>query len=601
MIRALISVLPTYFISLALSCLILSSQLLVAAFANSSQLTPPLQTHEVSDKAQLLLHVDQRQFDASYFGKLVSKADPKLTEMAIQGAGRIGGDQVVKFIASQLPSESTQIRRICAFSFGLSGSKQAIPLLWEMLAQENASQVKQEIYLALGKLGQNDIIKRLLDRYPQEKDPQVIASIFQALSFAVTYHPAISDNIDMRKSQSVIDFSEILSLLEGDDPVAYQAGYFLARIKNIQKRISPAQLQKFTRILKNTNTKKVFAKLIGKVAKRNHLANRRLLSWLIEQSEVPDVGLATESIRAMRNLLYIPQAKIQLGKLQASKKTIIAQTALKALAESNLEGREITSLLRKQLKSDKPALVVEAISGLLKRQDKDEMSWAMQILSHKEAYVQIRFAQMLHEKDPNEFQNVLKLLAKNKNKSVSSYAKSLLLSGDVQTSKTKAVEVQSASPMPLATYDLNHSNLDQVIVTLTTSKGPIKIQLNNRAFYTGLNFIRLAKQGYYDGTYFSRVIGNFVAQGGDNIGNGEGGSKLTIREELSYLTHSAATIGMATSGKDTGDAQFFINLADNTHLDRHYTVFGQVIDGMSNALSLVNGDIIISASVNLRP
>ena len=214
------------------------------------------------------------------------------------------------------------------------------------------------------------------------------------------------------------------------------------------------------------------------------------------------------------------------------------------------------------------------------------MSWALNILSHQSAYVKIRFAQMIFNKDPIGFNNVLKMLAKNNDPEVATFANKLQ-----QTAK-KPNETALLTPQIHSIKDLTSQ-----LIELKTTRGNITIQLNNQAIYTGLNFIRLVQSGYYDNTYFSRVIGNFVAQGGDSIGDGNGGSNQTIREEISYLSHLSGSVGMATAGKDTGDSQFYINLADNTHLDRHYTVFGRVTKGIEVATRLTNGDRIISAKV----
>ena len=559
---------------------------LFTSLATASQLKPEITETEVA-QSEVYRLVDQRQLDLPYFQKAIKQNDISLTILALQGLGRIGGNQVLPSIYPSLTDNRKSVRVAAVFALGISGSKQPNERLWSQLNNEKSERVKQEIYLALGNIGGPNLISKLLERNQKEKHQKTKSTIFQALAIAITYHPSIADNIDMKRSQSLIDFSEILSLLENDDQVSYQAGYFLARIKNIDKRISPAQLQKFTKILQRTNNKKIFARLIGKITKKKHLANRRLLSWLIEQSELPDVALATEAIRAMATMIYIPQAKIQLGKLQASSKLLIAQTALKVLSESELSGREITALLKKQLKSDYPGLVVEAMSGLMKRQDREDMTWALKILSHKNTFVKINFARMIFEKDRQGFKNVLSMLTKDSNNKVSTYAKKLLNAPEKE---------QSSNRLESPDYQQAQRSAGKV-VRIKTTAGIIDIKLNGQAIYTAANFIRLVKSGYFNNSYFSRVIGNFVAQGGDPIGDGQGSSGQTIREELSYLSHEVGTVGMATAGKDTGDSQFFINTSDNTHLDRKYTIFGTVVKGLEVALELSNGDQIVSASI----
>jgi len=531
--------------------------------------------------------VDKRQLEPELFSNALDNPSFDIQNVTIQGLGRIGGDQILALVRPFLKDNNREIRRAAAFALGISGSEKASKILWSTLELESDETVRQEIYLGLCNLAGDNLVLDMLARQKQEKNIKTRSTIFQGLSTAITNYKKVSDQIDMSKNQSDIDFIELLSLFERDDELSYHVGYFLARVKKIQKQLNPAQLQRFIYLIKSTSNKKIFARLIGKIAKNKHLANRKLLSWLIEHSESADVSLATEATRAMGALLYIPQAQIQLGKLHASSNLQVAQTALQTLANSSLDGLFIKNLLKKQLKSEHPALVVEAMSGLIKRQKRDEMTWALKILSHKNAYIKIKFAQLIAEKDKEAFKNVLTMLSKDKESAVADYAAQILDPGK------STLTDQKLSTIP---FEQAKKSIGKKVV-LRTSAGEIVIQLNDKAIYTAANFELLTNEQFYNGSYFSRVIGNFVAQGGDTIGDVEGSSDQTIREEISLLSHLTGTVGMATSGKDTGSSQFFINVGDNVHLDRKYTIFGNVIRGMENVYKLSNGDQIISAEV----
>jgi len=108
---------------------------------------------------------------------------------------------------------------------------------------------------------------------------------------------------------------------------------------------------------------------------------------------------------------------------------------------------------------------------------------------------------------------------------------------------------------------------------------------------TVARFVRLARDGYYNGLSFHRVVPNFVIQGGSPAGNEYSGDTLYMRDEISSLSHGAGAVGLSTRGRDTGDAQFFINLVANPRLDFEYTVFGSVQkpDGI---VEIVEGDVI---------
>ena len=128
---------------------------------------------------------------------------------------------------------------------------------------------------------------------------------------------------------------------------------------------------------------------------------------------------------------------------------------------------------------------------------------------------------------------------------------------------------------------------------IVTSRGNIEIELRfDLAPLTVLNFISLANSGFYNGLVFHRVVPNFVIQGGDPHGDGNGGPGYYIRCEYSTEPYERGTVGIATSGKDTGGSQFFIALSAQPHLNGRYTVFGEVISGMANADRIVKRDII---------
>lgn len=128
---------------------------------------------------------------------------------------------------------------------------------------------------------------------------------------------------------------------------------------------------------------------------------------------------------------------------------------------------------------------------------------------------------------------------------------------------------------------------------IKTSKGEFEMELYfDAAPLTVMNFIRLAEMGFYNGLLFHRVIPDFVAQGGDPRGDGWGGPGYSIRCEYSDEQYKRGTVGIATSGKDTGGSQFFVTLSPQPHLESRYTVFGQVVYGMDFVDKLVVGDMI---------
>jgi cyclophilin family peptidyl-prolyl cis-trans isomerase/HEAT repeat protein len=112
-------------------------------------------------------------------------------------------------------------------------------------------------------------------------------------------------------------------------------------------------------------------------------------------------------------------------------------------------------------------------------------------------------------------------------------------------------------------------------------------------------FVELARAGYYNGLTFHRVEPNFVIQGGSPGANEYMGDARYMRDELGRLTHARGTLGISTRGRDTGDAQIFINLVDNPRLDADYTVFAEVVRGMEVVDGLLEGAVI--ERISIRP
>jgi len=133
----------------------------------------------------------------------------------------------------------------------------------------------------------------------------------------------------------------------------------------------------------------------------------------------------------------------------------------------------------------------------------------------------------------------------------------------------------------------------KVTATIYTGKGQIKIELFPQdAPITVDSFITLARKGFFNNLTFHRVVPNFVIQGGDPRGDGEGGPGYQIRCEINTRPYTRGAIGMALSGKDTGGSQFFITHSPQPHLDGGYTVFGQVTSGMAAVDRIARGDSI---------
>ena len=142
----------------------------------------------------------------------------------------------------------------------------------------------------------------------------------------------------------------------------------------------------------------------------------------------------------------------------------------------------------------------------------------------------------------------------------------------------------------------------QYSATVKTGKGDLVLELFAADVpVTVNNFVFLAREGFYDNTTFHRVIPDFMAQGGDPTGTGTGGPGYRFADEFTERTHVTGALSMANAGPNTNGSQFFITYAPQPHLNGRHSVFGQLVSGMDVLKSLVNGDSIISITIEESP
>lgn len=127
---------------------------------------------------------------------------------------------------------------------------------------------------------------------------------------------------------------------------------------------------------------------------------------------------------------------------------------------------------------------------------------------------------------------------------------------------------------------------------IETSKGNVVVEMRPDLAPNHVTRIKeLVRQGFYDGVPFHRVIEGFMAQTGDPTGTGAGGSGQKLAAEFNAEPHTRGAVSMARAqSPDSADSQFFICFDDATFLDRKYTVWGRVIEGMENVDQINRGE-----------
>jgi cyclophilin family peptidyl-prolyl cis-trans isomerase/HEAT repeat protein len=208
--------------------------------------------------------------------------------------------------------------------------------------------------------------------------------------------------------------------------------------------------------------------------------------------------------------------------------------------------------------------------------------------------------------------SILDSLAKQKTAAANEAIKTMLDSPDPLVRRRAAAHLKAngagdysqrvaslASRNTAADYARALSRLGKSVrAIVSTDKGAFTIELlPDEAPLNVDNFARLAASGYFNNITFHRVVPNFVIQGGDPRGDGNGGPGYQIRCEINEVPYERGAVGMALSGKDTGGSQWFVTHSPQPHLDGGYTVFGRVVAGMDVVDRIARGDRIRSINV----
>ena len=160
-----------------------------------------------------------------------------------------------------------------------------------------------------------------------------------------------------------------------------------------------------------------------------------------------------------------------------------------------------------------------------------------------------------------------------------------------------APEPKTYSAPPPMTIDTSK----QYTATIETEKGELVLELfASDVPVTVNNFVFLARDGFYNGITFHRVIPGFMAQGGDPTGTGTGTPGYSFADEFTEHTHITGALSMANSGPNTNGCQFFITYTPQPHLDGKHTVFGQLIEGTDVLEKIEQGDTIIRITIEER-
>ncbi len=483
--------------------------------------------------------------------------------LALEMLGQIGGIGCEK-IAPYINSENAEARMAAqtgaAYCFG-EGVTAA--LIARLEATEEQAE-KNKILKALSFSSDPVVTAILLGQF----DPKNSASVY-ALMQKITYDQMQATEL------GALPFDAILAETKNSE-TGFANAYFLVRLQGLDQVYTLDAVTKAIAEVEDQAIKKLLVRILPQFG--NAAANT-----LLELAEGTSGPSQIEAVRSMGGLSD-KATKAYLVALVAETNGLTKQLAVTALAGRSLEDEGVTTLLVEETTSDDVAVAAAALQGLMQRSPTLGLERAVAALSSDKYYLVNRAITLLASDE--EGRSVLAKFAEDN-------AGTQRAVDAEQALDLATAALGAARPTPSAETVAQYQSAK---LKLITSRGDITIEMLPEAAYAATSFLQLADAGKMDGMLWHRVIPNFVAQAGqtEDISVNDWG---TIREEWFAADHKIGTVGLATIGKDTGSAQFFINTAYNLHLNGRYTVFGEVTEGLNVAMALREGDLIVKAEV----
>lgn len=562
--------------NMAMLQIIRRSMVLLALFTGLSLSADPGQEKSLTEK----LHeaVDARSLDVGLFQRALTSSDLSLQKTAIIGLGRIGGPASVKTLAPFLYSPQPDIRKNTAYALAISEHESSYKPLIQRLKIEKEPHVLAELLPAVGFVGKTsdepDRISLILP-FLDHPHTQVKAATCDALQYAWTVH---RETISVPNSTQVF---KLLSLSQESEELADHCLYALTRLRTEVALFDNDQLLKTIQTLTTDNHHKLMLLILS--AHNNPNVMEYVKSQLTAKT---DHSVQAEAAKVLGTYPYNEELEPLYQSILTSDHSQVKSGFIDGFSRAKPEGQALVWL--EQLSNDKNDWIRYRAQVLLYAADPEKHHQALSAMfqSNKsvQAVWQLLALQVINATESGHKEKLLALAANSEHQMVKELVASL--------SESESDETEEPDPVADTPAYAKIKSLISQRLTITTSRGDIVIQLLPSAAYSSYRFQKLALEGFYDGTVFHRVIPNFVAQGGDPTGTGMGGPGYRIREELYPDSHLRGTVGMATTGKDTAGSQFFINLKDNLHLDRRYTIFGRVVAGMDIADQLAQGDYV---------
>lgn len=472
----------------------------------------------------------------------------------------IGDSKALSFLAPNYPDS---LRIMAANYFARSPDKVYEPITRELLAalNDNHPHVRLNIALALSNSTSSKVQQKLLEAIQKDAAYEVQIAALRAIG-------TLKNPIPLEPIKEVI----------GKSLCSAQPNIAVAAAEVIRNKADKVSIKYFYSIIDSVRNPRARALVMGAVMKFHPSSGQSFVEELLKKTADP-----YEQGFLLKALAEAPQNNRLLAKYlsEAHHHPVVRTSALEGLLQIQSR-KDFTALPDKDF-------VRQQIIATLNSQDAALIALAAGAIA-----------------DPaNGYTQYLKgdttLLHQAK--------QGLSLPRDIETliEVEKAIAHIAGKPAPKAPQlGWNHPIDRQVLasikqgqeVVIKTTKGNVVFRLfPEQTPGSVVSFVKLLRQGYYNGKTFHRVVPNFVVQGGCPRGDGYGGMNYTLRSEFAPLHYKAGTVGLASAGKDTESCQWFISHIPTPHLDGRYTIFAEVKSGMEVVHQLEIGDKILEATL----
>ncbi|MDF1544537.1 MAG: peptidylprolyl isomerase [bacterium] len=573
-------------------------------------------SHDVAASAAFALGLTKESEYAARLLDLAFDLPAGVGSWAVLSAGRLADSsmtEVIETLPSFLGHPSPEVREAACMAIFQSGAKTKAGDIIELLNKEPDEQVRIKALYVLSRMGISEA-QPVYEDFLANSDPWVRSLAVRGIGRLDGEDAARYLGIALNDANSrvVVQAVSALSRKKDDKSKELLSRKFASEenenllvqiLSSLQTQENKSSIDRAEQLLQNSSSENVIAAALKYIASvRKERAVALIDSMLISPSELIKVACAESyGLVGRENVVK------RLATLFNDDAPAVRAAAFSALAM--VDSSEFEFFIGQALEDQDMIPVVLAIDQIKERKLASYFPRLLALSDHvppvevdiRRALVDAAEGFLSENKEDSAAMRLLINGALDRDyvvrKEAAAVYSSVLgeerqdLLGRVQTRLSEG-EIEDA----LAEY------INPPQAKIVTSKGEIVIELAfDAAPLTVLNFIELAERGEYDGLIFHRIIPDFVVQGGDPRGDGWGGPGYAIRCEYSQLPYLRGTVGIATSGKDTGGSQFFITHSPQPHLEANYTIFGQVLTGMEVVDQIVRGDRIEKIIIDEEP